>query len=199
MTVGETADLILEYYRPFMKDRYDDWHVRLNDLEALVQIAGRYASLDTLLEDFSIEPPDRGVLRIEPETKEEERPLVISTIHSAKGLEWDTVYIMGLMDGVLPITFSLDDEAEIEEERRLLYVAVTRAKNRLFLTLHHEGMRGGITQFNRPSRFLETPGVRMRLATREKGKARSEGSAEEGGGPLYDRDSLLRRIMDFLE
>ena len=124
-----------------MKERFDDWHLRLNDLEALRLIASRYSSLEELLEDFGIEPPERGVWRIEPETKEEEKPLVLSTIHSAKGLEWDCVFLMGLIDGVLPVTFSLDDEESIEEEQRLFYVAVTRAKNRLYLTLHHEGQR----------------------------------------------------------
>jgi ATP-dependent DNA helicase UvrD/PcrA len=149
MAVGERFEIMMKHYLPLLKDKYDDWHLRLNDLEALRQIAMRYASLEELLEDFAIEPPERGVWRVEPETKEEEKPLVLSTVHSAKGLEWDSVFIMGLMDGVLPVTFALDSEDDIEEEQRLFYVAVTRAKNRLFLTLHHEGTRGGIAQFNK--------------------------------------------------
>ena len=144
MNTGEKFGTVLEYYLPLLRDRHDDWHLRLNDLDAMRQISERYGSLEELLEDFAVEPPERGVWRVEAETKEEERPLVLSTIHSAKGLEWETVFVMGLVDGVLPVTFALDSEEEIEEERRLFYVAVTRAKSSLFFTLHHEGSRGGI-------------------------------------------------------
>jgi DNA helicase-2/ATP-dependent DNA helicase PcrA len=198
---GKQFGLVLEYYVPFLKDRFDDWHLRLNDLETLRQIASRYASLDDLLEDFSVEPPERGVWRVEPSTPDEEKPLTLSTIHSAKGLEWDTVFLMGLMDGVLPVAFSLDHEDEIEEEQRLFYVAVTRAKNHLALSLHHEGFRGGLTQFNKISRFVDLPNVLSKLTTF--GFPGHEGSAlpgeEEGVKHLYDKESLLRRVMDLLE
>ncbi|HXX57099.1 MAG TPA: ATP-dependent helicase, partial [Thermodesulfovibrionales bacterium] len=202
LNVGERFEVVLEYYRPLLKDTYDDWHLRLNDLEALRQIAMRYDSLGELLEDFAVEPPERGVWRVEAETKEEEKPLVLSTIHSAKGLEWNSVFVMGLSDGVLPVTFSLDSDDEIEEERRLFYVAVTRAKSRLFLSLHHEGTRGGLSQFNKISRFLDVPNVLSKL---ELGEAcPREGSAWEAGekereevGPLYDKKALLDRITGF--
>lgn len=201
LNAGEQFSLVLEYYVPFLKDRFDDWHLRLNDLETLRQIAARYDSLDDLLEDFSVEPPERGVWRVEPSTPDEEKPLTLSTIHSAKGLEWDTVFLMGLMDGVLPVAFSLDHEDEIEEEQRLFYVAVTRAKNHLALSLHHEGFRGGITQFNRISRFVDLPNVLSKLTTF--GFPGHEGSPlpgeEEGVKHLYDKESLLRRVMDLLE
>ena len=121
-----------------MKDKFDDWHIRINDLETLRQIAARYDELGDLLADFAIEPPDRAVLKVEPTAKHEERPLVLSTIHSAKGLEWDSVFLIGLAEGILPISFALDSEDEIEEEHRLFYVGITRAKNRLHLSLHHE-------------------------------------------------------------
>ncbi len=196
--VGKKFGLTLKYYQPILKDRYDDWHVRMNDLEALRQISMRYESLDDILEDFAVEPPERGVWQVQPETKDEERPLILSTIHSSKGLEWDTVFLMSLADGVLPITFSLDSEDEIEEEHRLFYVAVTRAKNRLFLTVHHEGTRGGITQFNKISRFVDTPNVLAQL-DREGDIRTDEGEMpdehlEEQPSPLYDKKSLIERI-----
>ncbi len=198
--VGEKYEVILEYYLPLLRDNYDDWHLRMNDLEALRQVAMRYDALEDLLEDLAVEPPERGVWSVEPETKEEEKPLVLSTIHSAKGLEWDTVIIMGLLDGVLPITFALDSEEEIEEEQRLLYVALTRAKKRCFLTLHHEGVRGGITQFNKISRFIDMPNVLSKLELREDLRRRikelpEKELAEEA--PLYDKKHLLERIIDF--
>jgi DNA helicase-2/ATP-dependent DNA helicase PcrA len=200
VAVGEKFEITLKYYTPIMKNKYDDWHMRSHDLEALRQISMRYGSLDELLEDFAIEPPDRGVWRVEPETKEEEKPLILSTIHSAKGLEWDTVYIMSLIDGVLPVTFALDNEDDIEEEHRLFYVAVTRAKNRLFLTLHHEGTRGGITQFNKQSRFVDAPNV---LAKLEKGDsprpitAHIETGETEEAPSIQSKKALLEQLMRF--
>jgi DNA helicase-2/ATP-dependent DNA helicase PcrA len=196
--VGDKFEVMLDYYKPMMKDKFDDWHLRLNDLEALRQIAARYASLEELLEDFGIEPPERGVWRIEPETKEEEKPLVLSTIHSAKGLEWDCVFLMGMADGVLPVTFSLDDEESVEEEQRLFYVAITRARNRLYLTLHHEAERGGITQFNKLSRFVDNAEVLAKLETRDVSKYFVSREAEEGVETprIYNKKALLRKIMD---
>lgn len=198
--VGDKYEVILDYYIPIMKDTYDDWHLRTNDLEALRQITMRYSSLEDLLEDLAVEPPERGVWGVEPETKEDEKPLALSTIHSAKGLEWDSVVIMGLMDGVLPITFSLDNEDEIEEERRLFYVAVTRAKKRCFLTMHHEGFRGGITQFNKISRFVDAPGIISKLEMRDVAGLSSGGSrykepSEESR--IFDKKNLLERLMNF--
>ncbi len=198
--VGEKFEAILGYYVPLLKDRYDDWHLRLNDLEALRQIAMRYDSLEDLLEDFAIEPPERGVWRVEPETKEEEKPLVLSTIHSAKGLEWESVFVMGLVDGVLPVTFALDSEEEIEEEQRLFYVAITRAKNRLCLTLHHEGTKGGIVQFNKISRFVDAPNVMPKLDFQDNtkpGVKETPVKEEKETIPLYDKESMLERIIHF--
>jgi DNA helicase-2/ATP-dependent DNA helicase PcrA len=200
MNVGEKFSMVLEYYVPYLKERFDDWHLRLNDLETLRQISVRYGSLEDLLEDFSIEPPERGVWRVEPSTPDDEKPLTLSTIHSAKGLEWECVFLMGLMDGVLPVAFSLDHEDEIEEEQRLFYVGITRAKNHLFLSLHHEGFRGGITQFNKISRFVDVPNVLSKLSTEgvEKGKREGHSETEEVLSP-YNKESLFQRVMDFLD
>ncbi|MBE0426941.1 MAG: ATP-dependent helicase [Nitrospirae bacterium] len=200
INVGEVYEVILEYYIPLMKDKYDDWHLRQNDLEALRQIAMRYDSVEDLLEDLAIEPPERGVWGVEPETKEDEKPLVLSTIHSAKGLEWDSVVIMGLVDGVLPVTFALDSEDEIEEEQRLFYVALTRAKKRCFLTLHHEGVRGGITQFNKMSRFVDVPNVLSKLEFKDvagQGIRELPVKVMQEVPPLYDKKHLLEKLMNF--
>ncbi|UCF86575.1 MAG: ATP-dependent helicase [Nitrospiraceae bacterium] len=198
--VGEKFEVTLKYYTPLLKDRYDDWHVRVHDLEALRQISMRYGSLDDLLEDFAIEPPERGVWKVEPETREEEKPLVLSTIHSAKGLEWDTVFIMNLTDGVLPVTFSLDSEDDIEEENRLFYVAITRAKSRLFLTVHHEGYRGGITQFNKLSRFVDVPNILTKLDMEDRYHLKrmdTDEDDEEEPPVLYDKGALLQKVNRF--
>ncbi len=202
LQVGDKYDIILDYYNPILEHKFDDWHLRVNDLETLRQISMRYNSLEELLVDFAIEPPERGILRVEPLTPEDEKPLTLSTIHGAKGLEWECVFLIGLMDGVLPVAFALDDEDEIEEERRLFYVGVTRAKNRLFLSLHHEGTRGGITQFNKISRFLDVPNVFTKLELKGMPKQRIKHIARretERESYLYDKESLIRKVMDFLK
>lgn len=202
LVVGDKFDIILDYYNPILEDKFDDWHLRANDLETLRQISMRYDALEELLADFAIEPPERGIWRVEPSTPEEEKPLTLSTIHGAKGLEWECVFLIGLMDGVLPVAFALDDEDEIEEENRLFYVGVTRAKNRLFLSLHHEGTRSGITQFNKISRFLGVPNVFTKLEPMgipQQMIRQVDQRETEEDSYLYDKESLIRRVMDFLK
>ena len=148
-----------------MKYKFDDWQLRLSDLETLVPIASSYKSLESMLSSLALEPPERGVAGVVPEY-EEEKPLTLSTIHSAKGLEWEVVYLIGLVDGVLPSKFALKSEEQLEEEHRLFYVAVTRAKKQLFLFMHHEGRNGGILQFNRLSRFVEQPNILKQVEQR---------------------------------
>jgi DNA helicase-2/ATP-dependent DNA helicase PcrA len=188
----------MDYYLPLMKERFDDWHIRMNDLEALRQISSRYDSVGELLADFAIESPERGVWNVAPEGKGTERPLTLSTIHSAKGLEWDSVFLIGLVDGVLPSSFALDSVEDIEEESRLFYVGITRAKNRLYLSLNHEGTRGGITQFNKMSRFLDCANVIGALDRKFiMGNETEQFVLDEDDGitPFYDRESLLRQII----
>lgn len=167
---GETScnrqfGVVMDYYRPAFKEKFDDWQQREEDLDALKQMSAGYNTLRDFLADFTIEPPERGVASSTPVRGNGEPPLTLSTIHSAKGLEWDTVYLIGLIDGVLPVSFSLSNENSIEEEQRLFYVAVTRAKRHLFLSLHHEGGGFGLTQFNRPSRFVECREILSKLET----------------------------------
>jgi DNA helicase-2/ATP-dependent DNA helicase PcrA len=163
MKTKERFDFLMNYYFPILREKFDDWQQRKNDLEALKQISARYLSLNDFLADFAIEPPELGVSRVETAVNADERPLTLSTIHSAKGLEWDCVFLIGLIDGVLPVSFSLNDDEEVEEEHRLFYVGVTRAKKHLFLSVHHEGNGFGLSQFNRISRFLDSPNVLAKL------------------------------------
>ncbi len=146
-SIRDRFDILLAYYVPVLKQKFDDWPSRKNDLEVLREIAGYYTDLHSFLADCAIEPPERR-------QKRREGALVLSTIHSAKGLEWDAVYLLGAIDGVLPSKMAFDSEEELEEEQRLLYVAVTRAKNNLALLFHLESGRGGFS-LHRLSRFLE--------------------------------------------
>ncbi|MCX7856621.1 MAG: ATP-dependent helicase [Deltaproteobacteria bacterium] len=200
LRVAEKYSIICEYYEPILKDRYDDWNLRLNDLEVLGQIAERYETVDDFLTDFAIEPPEKGISAIDPSTPEEERPLTLSTIHSAKGLEWEAVFIVGLADGILPVSFSLSSQEETEEEHRLFYVAITRAKNHLFLSMHHEGTKGGINRFNKVSRFLDTPNVLSRLETEPPYSfEHKEDKKPEALEQIYDKKSLIDKVTRFFK
>jgi DNA helicase-2/ATP-dependent DNA helicase PcrA len=162
VTVYELFEVLLKYYLPFLKKQFDEWHLRLNDLEFLQTLTSDYKSLEQFLVDLALEPPQQGVAGIDPSV-DDEKPLTLSTIHSAKGLEWDVVFVIGLIDGVLPSKFSVKYSDQLEEEHRLFYVAVTRAKDYLYLTMHHEGTMGGMYQFNRISRFIENPNILEKL------------------------------------
>jgi len=160
MKVGDKFEAVFDYYNPLMKTKFDDWNTRINDLEILKKIAYRYDSLQDLLSDFAIELPDSHESIHHTEHKKQP---TLSTIHSAKGMEWEAVFLIGLIDGVFPVSFSLGDEEGIEEERRLFYVGLTRAKNHLFITFHHENNRSSMNQFNKVSRFIDNSSIMSNL------------------------------------
>lgn len=159
-SVGDKFEAVFDYYAPILRSKFDDWNARINDLETLKKISCRYSSLEDLVSDFAIELPDpqEGF----HENQHKKQP-TLSTIHSAKGMEWEAVFVIGLIDGVFPVSFSLNNEEGIEEERRLFYVALTRAKDHLFITFHHENNRGSMNQFNKVSRFIDNSSIMSRL------------------------------------
>ncbi|MBI2349216.1 MAG: ATP-dependent helicase [Deltaproteobacteria bacterium] len=153
---AEKAQYLMQYYTPVLKRKYpDDYPKRLKDMEHFQGMTERYRSLERLLSDMALEPPTDsvgGVLAVDPD----EGPLVLSTIHSAKGLEWHSVFIIWALEGRFPSYYNIDTEEELEEERRLLYVAATRAKENLFITYPIKIFdRGMHTVLSRPSQFIE--------------------------------------------
>ena len=129
-------ELILEFYIPVLKINEDNWRERSEDFRVLKNLATEHDSLDKFLENLALDPPNDSVATAgELEQGQESNDKVtISTIHSAKGLEWPVVFVNSLVDGMTPHYRSLDDFEELEEERKLFYVACSRAKSRLFLT-----------------------------------------------------------------
>ena len=122
--VGEAR----RWYQPHLERLYDAPMVRVGDLEQIELIAGQYPGRERFLSEVTIDPPSAsGDLAGVPHLDEDF--LILSTIHSAKGQEWDTVFVMNLVDGCIPSDMATGSAEEIEEERRLLYVAMTRAKN----------------------------------------------------------------------
>jgi len=125
---GDLLTRVIEAYSPLLAEKYpDDYPRRQAGLEQLEQIAATYADLDTFLADLVIENPD------EDRRKAKEGHLVLSTVHSAKGLEWSAVLLIDLVDERFPSRHALSKPEDLEEERRLLYVACTRARDYLGL------------------------------------------------------------------
>ncbi len=160
LSPAEKLEAIIEYYTPLFETKYDDFHRRREDLESLLRISERYATLEHMLTDMALEPPNTSQIGVKPSDKEEER-LILSTIHSAKGLEWHSVFVIHLVDGYFPVSQSVESEEALEEERRLFYVASTRAQKNLYLLTPELESRSwspydpsGII-FSRPSRFIE--------------------------------------------
>jgi DNA helicase II / ATP-dependent DNA helicase PcrA len=153
---GDAVQHVVAYYTPILRTQYADDHPkRERDLDHLSTIAARYRSFDSMLSDFALEPPSDSVGGVLADDEGEGR-LVLSTIHSAKGLEWHTVFLLWAAEGKFPSAFSGFGDEEIEEERRLCYVAVTRAKEQLYLSYpaqYYDRVAG--LSFARPSRFVE--------------------------------------------
>lgn len=124
---------LADAYKPTLEKVYDDHPKRWKDIETVVGIGSRYTSIDAFLADIALDPPTNSLDEIDGDDGEEEF-VTLSTIHSAKGLEWHSVFLIWVNEGRLPSARSTESEEGLEEERRLLYVACTRAKERLFLT-----------------------------------------------------------------
>ncbi|MFH2219137.1 MAG: ATP-dependent helicase [Pseudomonadota bacterium] len=155
-SVSQMGETVLKYYLTVLKERYDDYPKRARDLEQLVSIMERYSSLAEFLADMALEPPNTVINDTLTASGSEEDRLILSTVHSAKGLEWHTVFIIWCLDGRFPSIHALDKEAELEEERRLMYVAATRAMENLFFIYPEEIYdRSSRRILSRPSRFID--------------------------------------------
>ncbi|MBG0858614.1 MAG: ATP-dependent helicase [Bacteroidales bacterium] len=153
--IPQKIEIIREYYAPILQATEYDYQVRLLDINVLIDLASKYKSLDKFLTDFALDPPSKkfGSRTVPLIDETEDKPLIISTIHSAKGLEWHSVIIPHALDGLIPSVRALNNIEEIEEERRLFYVACSRAKQDLIIT-----MPSYVATYNAflsyPSRFL---------------------------------------------
>lgn len=155
LSPAELVAKVLKYYEPILKDKYDDYTKREKDLEHFEYLAHQYSNLENFLSDLALEPPDKSISDVDEGSRKDEY-LTISTIHSAKGLEWNSVFIIGAVDGRFPSVFSFNSDEEMDEELRLMYVAATRAKSDLYITYpidmfdYSTGM-----VLSKPSRFVD--------------------------------------------
>lgn len=151
----EIVSSVINYYRPILKDKYDDFSKREKDLDHFEYLSTQYSNLEDFISDLALEPPDASVEGMYKKNSDDEA-LTISTIHSAKGLEWDSVFIIGAVDGRFPSAYSFNSEEEMDEELRLMYVATTRAKNNLYITYPVDMYDYSMNMvLSKPSRFLD--------------------------------------------
>ncbi len=135
---GDTTSLPLEieavrkFYNPLMELKYENPVARANDLQQLVQIAARFKDRADFLTSIALDPPS-STQDLAGDPVLDNDFLTLSTIHSAKGLEWDNVFVIHATDGNIPSDMATKDESQIEEERRLMYVALSRAKEHLYV------------------------------------------------------------------
>ena len=161
LSPAEKTYQVLQYYEPILRARYDDHQKRKKDLEMFQNITERYKDIDSLLTDLALEPPNESIVDVESPGPEEEF-LTLSTIHSAKGLEWNSVFIIYALEGRFPTMRSVASDEELEEERRLMYVACTRAKDNLFITypMNVYDRESGLI-LTKPSRFIQGIGEHL--------------------------------------
>ncbi|HKW47133.1 MAG TPA: ATP-dependent helicase [Gemmatimonadaceae bacterium] len=162
--VSAEIEAIRGLYDDILRERYDRPEARLADLEQLRVIAGGYPNRATFLSAIALEPPQSTQdLALGGDTEDD--ALVLSTAHSAKGKEWDAVFLMWAVDGYFPLARATADDDQLEEERRLMYVAMTRARNHLVVSYPlnvYNTRRGADYSMDQLSRFLDR-GVRAKM------------------------------------
>lgn len=180
----------------WLVERYDDAVLRAQDFEVLQIVADRYQELERFLADLAIEPPDFS--RGRPTDDDEDEALTISTVHSAKGLEWHTVFVLNMNTGRFPGYQALNEEDDLDEERRLFYVAVTRARRRLYvlkpeeLTTRSQGWQVGELS----PLLADLPDLKALVDERSWSVEDAADGPGADGAPTDDREQL-QRIQDY--
>ncbi|EKO77590.1 MULTISPECIES: ATP-dependent helicase [Leptospira] len=147
--VKKIASDFIDYYRILLEKNYDDSKRRSEDLDSVLGFSLKYTSLGDFLSDLTMEHTSLSLDRIKPDNTETDL-LHLSTVHSAKGLEFDLVFILNATEGVFPSSKNLD----VEEERRLFYVAITRARKELYFTKPSLAQSRSGPYYTNLSRFL---------------------------------------------
>ena len=190
---------VREWYQRHFERLYEHFHTRLGDLEQLELLSGQFPSRERFLTELTLDPP-HATSDLSGRPTLDEDYLVLSTIHSAKGMEWDTVYVLNVVDGSFPSEFATGKPEAIEEERRLLYVALTRAQNELLLLvplkfhLTHQSRQGDAHVYGGRSRFVTEKVVKTLDAVTFHGSALggSETLQESGAAVTVDVGAQLR-------
>ncbi len=185
---GDLLEAVLDqsgYVAELEAERSIEAEGRLENLAELVGVARDFETVDEFLEQVSLVSDTDSL-------DEEDSAVVLMTLHSAKGLEYPAVFVIGLEDGVFPHLRSLGEPDQLEEERRLCYVGITRAQERLYLTHAWSRMLFGSSQYNPPSRFLDE--IPTELVESIEGTRR--GSRRSAGGRSWDPGQGRDRIVE---
>jgi DNA helicase-2/ATP-dependent DNA helicase PcrA len=152
--------VLFAVYDDYMRDKFPNYDARREDLNTLQSYAKQFTTTEEFLAQLALLG---GVETTEAlaSDRDDNDKVTLSSVHQAKGLEWRSVFVVWLSDGMFPTSRSLDRDEDVEEERRLFYVAVTRCKDELYLTYPELRLNAGYGEaFQRPSRFLsELPGA----------------------------------------
>ena len=188
----EVIDTILEHYRPKMEELFpDDWPRRLQGLEEMSGIASSYEDLQLFIADLSLDSPEEA-----PEEDDGEKKITLSTVHSAKGLEWSAVLVIDLVEDRFPSRHALVRPEDFEEERRLMYVACTRAKDTLdlFVPLSLYNRSSGSQEPASPSPFIrELPTDTLNEIYENYGGALTKRRIREQPAPAFSSFSEPKR------
>jgi hypothetical protein len=184
------------FYRPMFERMYDTWVIRTRDLEQLESIASQYKSRGRFITDLTLDPPSATSDLAQPPYLDEDY-LILSTVHSAKGCEWTAVHIIHAADGMIPSDMAVSEPAGVDEERRLFYVAMTRAKDHLhiYFPLRYYHQRFGLANphnYAQLTRFI-SPAVRALLEEQVGGGVGYEGDA---GAERSAREAVRRMLAD---
>lgn len=181
-------------YDSILREKYDKAEPRISDLDQLQVIAAGYPDRATFLSALALEPPQASQDLAGPSSNDDNDCLILSTAHSAKGKEWEAVFLIWAVDGWFPSARALGDEEETDEERRLMYVAMTRARNYLSVTYPlnaYSTRRGADYSLDQLSRFIDR-GVRQKMERIAVGVPPTPKLPEAQDAPLLDLRALLR-------
>jgi DNA helicase-2/ATP-dependent DNA helicase PcrA len=201
-TLPPSAEIarIRRFCEPIFQQRYSSPQARLHDIEQLEQVAGAHANRGRFLSELALDPPTSTSDLAGPPLLDEDY-LILSTVHSAKGGEWDVVHVIHAADGMIPSDMSTGDHEAIEEERRLFYVALTRARDNLYVYFalrFYRRPRGldDAHHFAQLTRFLPEP-VQSLFERRSAGEACAPtGLAGRGSGARESVNALLTALWE---
>jgi DNA helicase-2/ATP-dependent DNA helicase PcrA len=191
--------LVRDWYQPHLERLYEHVHTRIGDLDQLELLSSQYPSRERFLTELSLDPPNATSDLAGPPVLDEDY-LVLSTIHSAKGMEWDTVYLLNVVDGSFPSEFATGKAELIEEERRLLYVAMTRARNDLLLLaplkfyLTNQPKNAAAHVYGGRSRFMTEKVLKCFEAVAFQGSSLTADSLADGSAAALDVKARLKEM-----
>lgn len=192
--------LARDWYKPQMERIYEHVHSRVGDIDQLEALSSQFPSRDRFLTELTLDPP-QATSDVAAQALQDEDYLVLSTVHSAKGMEWDTVYVLNVVDGSFPNEFAAGKTEAIEEERRLLYVAMTRARDELVMVqplkfaVTSQGPKSDAHVYGGRSRFMTEKVLKTLEASTFNGSHLGEARLAEASASGVDVSLRLRQLF----